>query len=55
MDEAVILDEIREKILKKMNDVLDNINDHSSYDSDVMNSEVIKNLTEAYDILREEI
>ena len=55
MDESVTIEEIREKILKKMNDALDNINDQSSYDSDVMNSEVIKNLTEAYDILQEDI
>ena len=55
MDESMKIEEIREKLLKKINDALDEITDNSSYESDVMNSEVIKNLTEAYDTLREDI
>lgn len=53
MDESITIEEIREKILKHINDALDQITDNSAYTNDVKNSLVVKNLTEAYNILRE--
>ena len=54
MDETTelqIKEEIRHKILLKMNGIIDNISNFPSYDTDLKISHTMKNLSEAYNNL----
>lgn len=53
MDENEKIEEIKDKILRKVLTALDGISDTSPYHIDVQNSMVVKNLIEAYTNLTE--